>query len=119
MTDEQESLALDLEEFLETINDGPLGQEIMERLRDVVSRVRETGRKGNVQLKLNVDLAGAKQIEIEPELKSKEPKTSHAQRLFYTDENGHLYRKDPAQMDLPLRRPEGADKKTAQSVENN
>lgn len=115
----QQSEALSFARFVDTIDDGQLGDEIMERLRDVVSRVRDTGRKGKVKLSLDVSMAGAKQIEIQPTIKSKEPKTQHGQRLFYSDGEGHLYRRDPDQMDLPLRSPEGADAKTRQSVENN
>jgi len=117
--DSKESDALNFDEFLDTVDNGPLGDELLERLRNVVSRVRETGRKGNVQLKLDVELAGARQVEITPSLKSKEPKTQHTKRLFYSDDEGHVYRSDPDQMDLPLRRPDGSDKQTAESVQNN
>lgn len=114
-----ESITVDIDDFMATLNNGELGNELMERLRDVVTRVRETGRKGHVQLRLGVELGGARQIEITPEVKSKEPKTSHAQRIFFADKEGHLYRKDPTQQELPLRRPDGADEKTAQSVNAN
>lgn len=113
------SITISMEKFVEVLDNGSLGAELMERLRDVVERVRETGRKGYVQLRLNVDLAGAGQVEIEPQVKSKEPKTSHTQRLFYTDDSGHLYRQDPDQINLPLRSPDGADAETKRSVDRN
>jgi hypothetical protein len=82
---------------------GSLNRELVARLQETVKSVRETGRKGNVTLRLKISHGGMKQIEVEPEVKSSKPKVTAPTSVLFADDEGRLYDRDPEQFEMDFR----------------
>lgn len=81
---------------------GRTHHELGEGLHDLISRVRDTGKKGTITLcvtvapmKDNVDV-----LVVSDEIKLKLPEHNRKDSIFYPDENGNLTRRDPRQLDF-------------------
>lgn len=100
----------DLIRQVEALDTGSLNTEIMDRVEDVVRRVRETGGKGSVTLKLTFTYNGGSELGIEPEVKSRTPKTKQPARIVFADEDNQLHGSDPNQIEMELREADEAEK---------
>lgn len=87
-------------ESLALIRDGALVVQATEDLQDVITAVREQGKPGSFTLKLKVEPNGEDTVTITPEITTKEPKPSVGKGVFYTDDGGNLFRRDPRQRDI-------------------
>lgn len=88
---------------LADIRNGDVIAELTEQLRDLVARVRETGRPGALTLTLKVKnvskgLGGA--LTVEDDIKVKLPVAEKGTTVLYATEDGQLQRNDPRQPSL-------------------
>lgn len=97
-------------DILSDIRNGDVIAELTEQLRDVVTRVRETGRPGSLTLTLKVKNAskgaGAALV-IEDDVKVKLPTAERGTTVLFATEDGQLQRNDPrqprlAELDRPV-----------------
>ncbi|MCR9254757.1 MAG: hypothetical protein NXI16_01525 [Alphaproteobacteria bacterium] len=78
-------------------------QEMGDRLHEVVEGVQETGKVGEITIKLKVKPNAEGSVLVENEIKSKVPEPPRSATHFFTTAGGGLVRNDPNQteMDLP------------------
>lgn len=97
-----EDFARPFADFLREQSGGNTHDEMSECLHDLVSRVRDTGKKGSVQLTITV--APMKDdidtLVVSDEIKLKLPEHDRKASIFYPDANGNLSRRDPRQLDF-------------------
>jgi hypothetical protein len=90
-------------DVLQDIRGGDVIHELTDQLREVVTRVTETGRPGELSLKLKVKPAskgaGATLI-IEDDIKVKLPVHEKGTTILYATKDGDLQRNDPRQPQL-------------------
>ena len=79
---------------------GKTHDELSQALVDLVARVRDTGKKGNVSLTVTVaTLKGdADVLVVSDEIRLHLPEHDRKASLFYPDKDGNLTRKDPNQL---------------------
>lgn len=72
-------------------------------LANLVGRIRETGKKGSLTLKLTLIPADtdAEAITIDDDISVKVPKLTKSKTTFFTDEQNGLQRDNPRQPDFP------------------
>lgn len=97
--------------FAKTLADLRRGQTLVElsnELADLVQAVKETGKKGEICLKLRLTpSAGGEAVVIEDAVTMKVPKMDRASTTFFTTEDNLLTRQDPRQMEMGLRAVDG------------
>lgn len=73
-----------------------------ELLAEVVQAAIETGKKGELTLKLSIepDEQDGNQIVVEADVKAKKPHRSVPTSVFYADREGGLHRVDPRQREM-------------------
>lgn len=81
------------------LDDGATHSELSENLRDLVARVRDTGKAGSLTLTLVVaPRPGTRnQVEIKDEIKLRVPQFARATSIFFAAEDNSLTRNDPNQ----------------------
>lgn len=81
---------------------GRTHDELGEGLRDLVARVKDTGKKGSVTLTVKVGLLDKDPniLVISDEIKLNLPEHDRKASIFYTDPNGDLTRNDPNQLTI-------------------
>lgn len=87
-------------DFLREQSRGTTHDEMSETLHRLIARVRDTGKKGSLQLTINVaPLKGdADVLVVSDEIKVRLPEHDRKASMFYPDENGNLSRTDPNQL---------------------
>ena len=103
----------DFLQTLEEIDRGNLPDECATELAKVVEAVRESGKKGYLQIRLNVKPAArneTKQMEVSAEIKTKEPRPDRPSSIFYADGENNLLRNDPDQTAMEFREVPGENK---------
>lgn len=87
-------------DWLREQSGGKTHEELGDALHDLVARVRDTGKKGSVQLTVTVGpLKGdADVLVVTDEIKLRLPEHDRKASLFYPDANGNLTRSDPQQL---------------------
>ena len=89
--------------FTDTLGDirnGDVVTDLTEALREVVTRVLETGKKGTLTLKLtvtNVSRGAGAALQIDDDITTKIPKPSKGASVLFADADGQLQRNDPRQ----------------------
>lgn len=80
---------------------GRAHDEASDELRKVVAAVRATGKKGSVTVKLDILPPKGNQevVSVEDTITSNIPKDKRS-TMFYTDDEGTLYRNDPKQYSM-------------------
>lgn len=86
-------------QLLQTHRRGEIPGEADAALTDVLAALREHGGKGKLTLTLNMKLNKTGQIELQPDLKMEKPRRAMSTGLFFTNDDGHLMRRDPNQGD--------------------
>jgi hypothetical protein len=93
-------------QFTETLRDirgGDVVHELTEQLREVVTRVKDTGRPGSLILTLKVKPAATgagTALIIEDDVKIKLPMAAKGATILYANDDGGLQRNDPRQPSL-------------------
>lgn len=97
---------------------GMTHDELSEALRDLTARVRDTGKKGSLQLTVTVaTLKGETDVlVVSDEIKLRLPEHDRKASLFYPDADGNLTRTDPNQLTFESLRevPANVDPKTGE-----
>ena len=97
----RQAQVMDLGALLAEQGDGDFRQRLEEELARVVVAVRETGKKGEVKVKLTVapSVAGdGGKVLVTDHVTATTPTKSRAPSLYYTTETGGLSRHNPAQL---------------------
>ncbi|EJB8473967.1 hypothetical protein HV077_21155 [Citrobacter freundii] len=88
------------------INKGTLDAELTEALAEVIKAVRETGKKGDVTLKLNCAMLNTRDentMKVTPKVSRTIPELDRADTIMFATADGDLLRDDPAQTQLDLK----------------
>jgi len=88
-------------DFLREQARGTTHEELGESLHDLVARVRDTGKKGSLQLTITVELLDKDPdgpLVIADQIKLRLPEHDRKPSIFYTDADGNLSRTDPQQL---------------------
>lgn len=95
--------------FLEVLGDhrsGDLIPELDNRLTEVLSAVRGTGKEGKLMLTLTIKPAGRLKVEtvlIEDKVDTKIPELPKGGSIFFATDDNELHLRDPRQETLDLR----------------
>lgn len=90
-------------DILVGLNRGKTHTEVSAAMRELVSAVEQTRKKGSLALTITVTPGKAEGVlEVSSALKLAPPKHDAAVSIFYSDA-GNLVREDPNQQQLPLR----------------
>lgn len=110
-------------DFLREQSRGTTHDEMSETLHRLIARVRDTGKKGVLQLTITVaPLKGdADVLVVSDAIKVKLPEHDRKASMFYPDEHGNLSRTDPNQLTFEGLRevPAGVDPATGEIKEIN
>jgi len=91
---------------LQEVRSGHCLQEASEKLQELVSQVRLTGRSGELVVRLKVKPASrgeAVTLMVEDDVSVKLPRLERGTTVFYASEENVLQRNDPRQGELELR----------------
>lgn len=92
--------------FIDTLRDieaGGLLDELSETQHSLIDAIRQTGKGGELNIKLIYKPDGSGQMTIKADVKAKEPILARGTSLFFLTPEGNLTRRDPRQQDLALR----------------
>lgn len=90
--------------FLQEHRNGGLHGELSESLADLVLAALEHGKKGALTIKLEVaPNADGITVTITDAITLKKPEAARGAGIWFTDLEGNLHRRNPAQQELPLR----------------
>lgn len=84
----------DFAEFVTDLDHGKINQHLTEQLAKVVAAVEDTGKQGELIIRLLVKKEG-KMAVVGVEIKAKAPQHPLHGTLFYIGDNGELLREDP------------------------
>jgi hypothetical protein len=107
-------------DFLARIDSGTFTDDLEDELQNVVGAVQESGKTGKLKLEVKVKLASegnAKQLLVEPKIKTKEPRPTRPASIFYADDDAQLHRSDPDQKEMELKDPPSEDSGPLRKVE--
>lgn len=91
-------------DILREIRKGRPVEEATTALADVVRAVDETGKEGSVTITLKIKPSkhGGPEKTLICEVKAKKPIAEIAPAVFFSDDDGDLFRVDPRQEEMPL-----------------
>lgn len=87
---------------LAELNEGITASDLDRQLRELVCKVRETGKKGSMSFVLNVEPRGADTVVVSADVRSKPPEDEKFKSIFYVGGEGELLREHPKQEVLPF-----------------
>ena len=99
---------------LQNLRSGFAANELSEKLQELVSGVRLTGRSGELVLRVKVKPASqgdTTALMVSDEISVRMPKVKNAETIFFAGDDNSLLRSDPRQKELPLRAIEGGQVK--------
>lgn len=82
---------------------GKVYEDLTTQLGEVVTAVMETGKVGELSLKLSIKSNGEGSVRVLADVKQKVPAPTLGETLFFATTTGSLIRNDPRQPELPLR----------------
>jgi hypothetical protein len=79
---------------------GSTHEELSQALRDVIAKVRDTGKKGSLTFTVNVSTLKDDNnvLVVTDEIKTKLPEHDRSGSIFWADKAGNLTRSDPRQL---------------------
>lgn len=90
--------------FIQEQRGGGLHGELSDALHDLVAAVSEHGKKGVLQLQVIVEPMGdGATVRVTDKIKLTAPEGERGAAIYFIDHDGNLSRKNPAQIELPLR----------------
>jgi hypothetical protein len=90
-------------EFLHLQRGGEFHEDATQALHRLLRAVQETGRPGELTIKISVKMAAANAVLIRDAVAAKSPAPEADPAYYYLDGHHNLRRSDPNQPDLPLR----------------
>jgi hypothetical protein len=98
MTDDQH--ARPFADFLREHGNGRTHDELSDALHDLISRVKDTGKKGSVSLTIQVEpmKKDDRMVVVSDAIKVKLPEHDRPAGVWFTDRDGNLSRNDPDQL---------------------
>lgn len=87
-------------DFLRDQNKGRTHDELSEALHDVIGRIKETGKKGQLTLTITIEpnKKNPDVLQVSDVVIVKLPQPERKASIFYTDDDGNLSRTDPQQL---------------------
>ena len=82
---------------------GKIYDDLTTQLGEVVTGVLETGKVGELSLKLSIKPNGEGSVVVAADVKQKVPAPTVGTTLFFATSSGSLIRNDPRQTEMPLR----------------
>lgn len=79
---------------------GTLTEDLTAKLHELTQKCTETGRSGEITLKLQLKPGKGGQIEVFDDIKLKLPKEERGSSIMFATPEGNLQREDPRQMSL-------------------
>jgi len=86
--------------FLQTFRRGELLNQGDAQLQKIIEAMAETGGDGKLTIELPFKLNKAGQIECTPKISVKVPQHPMGTGIYFADDQGHLSRRDPNQLDI-------------------
>lgn len=90
-------------EFIKTYRDGLLDAQLGEKLSEVVEAVEKIGRKGTIDLKIELKRGGGGQMGVTMTTTAKPPVNNTVSGDMFVDKNYNLQTMDPCQQALELK----------------
>lgn len=88
-------------DVLRELGEGQTAIELSEAFWDVIQRVQETSKPGQVALTLAVGFDGQGRLVVKDEVRVKLSEFSRPSTMFFVDRQGNASRRDPNQPELP------------------
>ncbi len=85
---------------LRAIRFGELQEELTEQMNALTKACTESGRAGELVLKIKLKPGKGGQVELLDDLSTKLPKQERGTSIFFATPEGNLQREDPRQMDI-------------------
>lgn len=89
------------DQILRELGEGSTLSELSETFFDVIQRVQETSKAGQVTLTLHVGFDGQGRLVVKDEIRKKLPEFNRPETRFFVDKTGNASRRDPNQPALP------------------
>lgn len=89
--------------FTDTLNAlrfGTLTEDLTKALNELTQKVADTGRSGDLTLKLSLKPGKGGQIEVFDDIKVKAPKEERGSSIMFATPEGNLMREDPRQLQI-------------------
>lgn len=90
-------------EFIKNYRDGLLDQQLGEKINEVVEAVEKIGRKGTLDLKIELKRSGGGQMSVTMTTVAKPPINNTVSGDMFVDKNYNLQTMDPCQQALELK----------------
>lgn len=89
-------------DFLQEQSKGRLHEELSSALHDLIGGVKDHGKKGELILRISIspNKKNPDVLEVTDQVAVKAPLPERKASIFYTDRDGNLSRKDPAQLEF-------------------
>lgn len=87
---------------IDQIRYGQLSDELTEKMTELTRVCKETGRAGELTLKIKIKPGAAGQMELSDDVKVKMPEYPRSTTLMFATDDGGLQREDPRQKTLDL-----------------
>lgn len=94
---------MNVTDIIDQMSAGMARNRLEEALAEVIEAVKETGKKGEVTLKISLKMNDALTVTASPVVKTTLPTSDLGATTFYVDGQNKLSRRDPRQRDLPLK----------------
>ena len=82
------------------LNSGGAVEELQDALKEANRLVRRTGGKATVTLEFQISPNGQRGVIIKDVIKKRLPRSESENTMFFTDEEGSLFRSDPSQAEM-------------------
>jgi hypothetical protein len=92
--------SLSTAEVLMQLNSGGAVEELQESLKEANRLVKQTGGKAVITLEFHISKNGDRGVIIKDVVKKRLPRSESENTMFYTDDDGSLFRRDPAQAEM-------------------
>ncbi len=103
-------------DVIRELSSGEDYEDLTTKLGEVVTGVIETGKVGEITLKLKVKPNGEGSVLASADIKAKVPEKSRRETIFFATSSGSLVRNDPRQADLPLRDVSAAERPLKEAI---
>ena len=87
-------------DVLNQLRFGTLTDELTKSLHELVGKVTETGRAGELRLTIKLKPGKAGQVEVSDDITVKAPKPERGTSIMFATPEGNLQREDPRQMSI-------------------